>query len=145
MTKRSLYMKMSLEGTTFIKRCGLQRVVQCWKTLRLFEDIEISVDAYFWKFWQFLTTSKIALRFKSVLLSKMCLFMEIYGSPILVCVLAVVASDMGGHQSNIIINSHIKAARYLVQQIGCNFPVEACHQRAGCIPSCVCIFTCPYK
>ena len=37
------------------KRCGLQRVVKCWKTSRL-------LDAYFWKFWQFWTTSKIVLK-----------------------------------------------------------------------------------
>ena len=52
MTKRSTYMNMSLKDTTFIKRCGLQRVVKCWKTLRL-------LDAYFWQFW---TTSKIGLK-----------------------------------------------------------------------------------
>ena len=48
-------MKMSLKVTTFIKRCGLLRVVKCWKTSRL-------LDAYFWKFWQFWTTSKIGFK-----------------------------------------------------------------------------------
>ena len=49
-------MKM-LKDTTFIKRCGLQRVVKCWKISRL-------LDAYFWKFWQFWTTSKIGHKIK---------------------------------------------------------------------------------
>ena len=44
-----------LKDTTFIKRCGLQRVVKCWKTSRL-------LDAYFWKFWQSWTTRKIELK-----------------------------------------------------------------------------------
>ena len=47
-------MKM-LKVTTFIMRCGLQRVVKCWKTPRL-------LDVYFRKFWQFWTTSKIGLK-----------------------------------------------------------------------------------
>ena len=64
---------MSLEGTMYIKRCGLQHVVKCWKALRL-------LDAYFWKFWQFWTTSKIVLRIKYALLSEMCLFAELYNS-----------------------------------------------------------------
>ena len=55
MTERSTYMKMSLKDATFIKRCGLQRVVKCWKTSRL-------LDTCLWKFWQFWTTNKIALK-----------------------------------------------------------------------------------
>ena len=67
MTERSTYMKMSLKDTTFIKRCGLQRVVKCWKTSRL-------LDAYFWQFW---TTSKIALNIE---LSELRLFAEVYST-----------------------------------------------------------------
>ena len=72
MTERSIYTKLSLEGTTFIKRCGLQCVVKFWKTLRL-------LDAYFWKCWEFWTTSKIALRIEYALLSEIRLFPEVYG------------------------------------------------------------------
>ena len=67
MTERSTYMKMSLKDTTFIKRCGLQRLVKCWKTSRL-------LDAYFWQFW---TTSKIALNIE---LSELRLFEEVYST-----------------------------------------------------------------
>ena len=43
--------------------CGLQHVVKCWKASRL-------LDAYFWKFWQFWTTSKLVLRIEYALLLK---------------------------------------------------------------------------
>ena len=73
MTERSIYMKMSLEGTTFIKRCGLQRVVKCWKTSRLIENIE-TFRRLFGMFCNSETTSKIALRIEYVPLSEMRLF-----------------------------------------------------------------------
>ena len=56
----------SLEGTTFIKRCGLQRAVKCWKTSRLLEDIEGQASVPIASLCIFLQKLRLKVQTKSI-------------------------------------------------------------------------------
>ena len=74
MTKRSIYMKMSLKDTTLIKRCGLQCVV------KYFEEKTETFRRLFLEVLAILDTNKIVRKTEYALLSERCLFAQLYGS-----------------------------------------------------------------